>query len=90
MISFRTENRPLSLYTSKIGIVKMSNKEVRQWYLENVSKIVDNIDDALPIEEKARKAFEARNKIRTEARNLMADEKTKALLDAEKPNKTFE
>lgn len=75
---------------SKSGIVKMSNKEVRQWYLENVSKIVDSIDDALPIEEKARKAFEARNKIRTEARNKMADEKTMALLDAEKPNKTFE
>ena len=76
--------------SSKSGITKMSNKEVRQWYVENVSKIAEGIDEALPIEEKARQAFEARNKIRTEARNKMADEKSRALLDAEKPNKTFE
>ena len=76
--------------TSKSDITKMSNVAVRLWYIEQVSKIADSIDESLPIEEKARQAFEARNKIRTEARNRMADEKTRDQLNAEKPNLTFE
>ena len=40
--------------------------------------------------EQAIQAFEARNRIRTEARNMMADEETRKLLDKERPNKTFE
>lgn len=74
----------------KDGIIKKSNREVRQWYIDNVSKIVDDIDQNFSIEEKAKQAFYARNNIRSRARNLMSDEKTRALLDAEKPNKTFE
>ncbi|MGM9587824.1 MAG: hypothetical protein ACI3VA_10100 [Candidatus Limivicinus sp.] len=42
------------------------------------------------MEERAYLAFEARNNIRKEARDLMADEKTRQKLDAERPNKTFE
>jgi hypothetical protein len=40
--------------------------------------------------EKAKKAFETRNMIRTEARNMMADEAARKVLDQERPNKTFE
>ncbi len=74
----------------KDSIIKRSNREVRRWYIDNVSKIVEDIDQNLSIEEKAKQAFYARNNIRSIARNLMSDEKTRALLDAEKPNKTFE
>ena len=72
------------------GIIKLGNSEVRKWYLDSVSRIPDSIDSSLPMLEKAKKAFEARNIIRTEARNMMADEKTRKLLEQERPNKTFE
>lgn len=72
------------------GIIKMGNAEVRKWYLDSVSHIPDEIDQSLPMVEKAKKAFEARNRIRTEARNRMADEATRKKLDQERPNKTFE
>lgn len=72
------------------GIIKSDNYAVRKWYIDNVSKIADVVDTSLPIEEKARQAFEARNLIRTEARNLMADKEARELLDRERPNKTFE
>lgn len=70
--------------------IKLGNSDVRKWYLDNVSKIHDNIDKTLSIEEQAKKAFEARNRVRTEARNMMADEATRKKLDKEHPNKTFE
>lgn len=76
--------------TGKSGIMKMGNAEVRKWYLDSVSHIPDGIDQSLPMLEKAQKAFEARNRIRTEARNKMADEATRKMLDQERPNKTFE
>lgn len=47
-------------------------------------------DSLLPMAEKAKKAFEARNSIRTEARNMMADEATRTKLDQERPNMSFE
>lgn len=74
----------------KDGIIKLDNVAVRAWYLERVSKIIAGIDRNLPIEEQARQAFEARNQLRTEAREMMADESTRAKLDKERPNKTFE
>lgn len=70
--------------------IKLSNTEVRKRYVQAVADIKNNIDSSLPIEEKARKAFEARNRIRTQARDMMADEKTRKQLDTERPNKTFE
>lgn len=72
------------------GIIKSDNYTVRKWYINNVSKIADSIDTSLPIEERAMQAFDARNLIRTEARNMMADQEARALLDKERPNKTFE
>lgn len=70
--------------------IKLSNTEVRKRYVQAVADIKNNIDSSLPMEEKARKAFEARNRIRTQARDMMADEKTRKQLDIERPNKTFE
>ena len=72
------------------GTIKLSNREVRKKYIEAVSNIKNNIYSSLPMEEKAKMAFEARNRIRTQARNMMADKETRKLLDSERPNKTFE
>lgn len=74
----------------KSYIMKLSNKEVREQYIDKVSKIKASIDSSLPMEEKAKLAFEARNNIRTEARKMMADEETRKKLDKEHPNKSFE
>lgn len=82
-------NKPLE----KVGgssKIKLSNIDVRKKYIEEVSKIKGTIDNNLPIEQQARQAFEARNRIRTEARSLMADEATRVQLEKERPNKTFE
>ena len=76
--------------TEKNSIIKLGNAEVRKWYLDAVSHIPDSIDHSLPIVEKAKKAFEARNRIRTEARDMMADGATRKRLDQERPNKSFE
>lgn len=75
---------------AKSDIIKLGNKEVRTWYIDHVLSILDSIDQDLPMAKKAKLAFEERNRIRTEARNLMADEATREMLDKEKPNKTFE
>lgn len=74
----------------KSSTMKLGNTEVRQWYVDKVSRIADGIDKSLPMEEQAKQAFEARNRLRTEAREMMADKKTKDKLDAEHPNTTFE
>lgn len=76
--------------SSKKGKIKLSSTEVRKNYINKVSNIKSTIDSSLPIEEQARQAFEKRNAIRTEARNMMADEEMRKKLDAERPNKTFE
>ncbi len=91
--NYATEvNLPQKLLTSssKSAIMQMDNVKVREWYLDKVSKIPDEIDPTLPIEDRAKQAFEARNRIRTEARNMMIDQETRQKLDKERPNKTFE
>ena len=76
--------------SSKSSTMKLGNTEVRRWYVDRVSKIAEGIDKSLPMEDQARQAFEARNRLRTEARNMMADEETRKMLDSLRPNKTFE
>ena len=76
--------------SSKNDIIKLGNVDVRKWYKDSISKIPDSIDKTLPVEDQAKQAFEARNRIRTEARKMMADEETRKKLDEERPNKTFE
>ena len=58
--------------------------------VERYAKNGVSFNNNLPIEQQARQAFEARNRIRTEARSFMADEVTRILLEKERPNKTFE
>ena len=71
-------------------IILLNNKSVREWYNNAVARIKDNIDDSLPIEEKAKIAFSERNRIRTMAREMMLDTKKKKELYKNKPNKNFE
>ena len=73
------------------GIIKKrTSREVREWYISEVSNIPNAIDETLPLEEKARQAFEKRNLIRSKARDMMADKEMRNLLETEKPNMTFE
>lgn len=76
--------------SAKSSTIKLSNAEVRKKYIEEVSKIKENIDASSTIEEQAKLAFEARNRIRSEARKMMADEDTRKKLEEERPNKSFE
>ena len=69
---------------------KLSNVDVRKWYIAHDKKIPDMIDKTKPIEEQARQACELRNKFRTQARDLMADQQARRELDKTDPNKTFE
>lgn len=70
--------------------VKLSNQEVREWYVSHVTAISDSIDNSLPLEEQAKLAFEARNSLRTQAREMMLDSDTRAMLDEKRPNRTFD
>ncbi len=69
---------------------KLSNVDVRKWYIAHDKKIPDMIDKTKPIEEQARQSCELRNKFRTQARDLMADQQARRELDKTDPNKTFE
>ncbi|MEG0370264.1 MAG: hypothetical protein RR593_09710, partial [Hungatella sp.] len=71
-------------------IMKLSNKEVRDWYLNEIEKIPENIPMDASSTERAISAFEARNRIRTQARDMMKDESARKDLDQNRPNKTFE
>ena len=73
------------------GIIeKKSNREVREWYISEVSNIPNTIDETLPLEEQARQAFEKRNLIRSKAREMMADKEMRNILETEKLNMTFD
>ena len=69
---------------------KLSNADVRKWYLECDKRIPDMINTDLSIEAQARQAFELRNSFRTIARDMMQDVKARAELDISDPNRTFE
>ena len=69
---------------------KLSDREARQWYLEQDRRIPEMIDKSLPLEEQAKQAFELRNKFRTQTRDLMKDQEKRKKLDREEPNKSFE
>lgn len=77
--------------TENSGIIeKKSNREVREWYISEVSNIPNTIDETLPLKEQARQAFEKRNLIRSKAREMMADKEMRNILETEKPNMTFD
>lgn len=68
----------------------MDNVAVRHWYIYHDEQIHKQIDPNLPLEERARQAFELRNTYRTQARELMADTEARAELERKYPNKSFE
>lgn len=87
-----SSNSPVNLLTNSANDDRITseNREIRIGYAESVSRIKDNIDKNLPIEEKAKQAFEARNAIRKSARDKMSDVELRKKLDREHPQKTFE
>lgn len=68
----------------------LDNKTVREWYIYQSDWIHSQISTELPIEERARQAFELRNKYRRQARDLMADQELRERLDREKPMREWE
>ena len=69
---------------------KLDNLTVRKWYIYHDERIHELIDSSLPIEQKARMAFDLRNKYRTQARELMADQELRRELDRTNPNPIWE
>lgn len=69
---------------------KMSDVDVRKWYVAHNKMIPDMIDTTQPIETQARQACELRNKHRYQARELMKDQKTRKQLDIDDPIKSFD
>ena len=74
----------------QIFLGKLDNLTVRKWYIYHDERIHELIDSSLPIEQKARMAFDLRNKYRTQARELMADQELRRRLDWTDPNPTWE
>lgn len=62
------------------------NQSIREWYVNEVSQITEHIDKSLPFTEQAKLAFDARNELRTAARNLMDDVETRKMLDKKYAN----
>jgi len=63
----------------------LSNEEVRDWYIDSLSrKITEIIEGEGSLREKALKAFQLRNELKMQAREMMADiEKRDRLPDPE-------
>ena len=71
-------------------IEKLGDKEVRVWYKYHDEQIPDLIDKTKPLADQAKQACDLRNKYRTQARDLMKNQKLRKMLDKEQPNKSFE
>lgn len=69
---------------------KLSDRAARKWYLRQDAQIPYKIDRSLSIEDQARQACDLRNQNRTNARDLMRDQKKRRELDISDPNKSFE
>ena len=63
---------------TKSGIMnmkgKMSDVDVRKWYIEQDKSILGQIDTTKPLKEQAKQACELRNKYKVQARELMANQ----------------
>ena len=77
-------------YIKKDSTIKYESEDVRKWYVSTTSQIHKMVDDTLSMEEKAHKAFDLRNKIRTGARDIMKDVEKRKRLDIEHSNFTFD
>jgi hypothetical protein len=70
--------------------MKLSNRAARRWYLAQDATIPFEIDRTADLETQARQACDLRNKNRTNARELMRDQRKRRQLDRDEPNKSFE
>jgi len=71
------------------GVV--TNEEfVRDWYTEQVDRILLRLDKRKPLEHQARQASELRNTIRTQARQMMSDGSKVNNLNETRPHLTWE
>ena len=68
----------------------LSNTDVRIWYKAKDADIINKIDRSKSLEDQAKEAFEMRNQYRTQARELMKDQKSRRKLDVKHPNISFE
>jgi len=69
------------------GRSSLTNAQARQWYVDNVKAIGDQIDTSLPLRRQALQAFRRRIEIRQMARDLMSD---RALADSLPPMRTLQ
>lgn len=67
-----------------------NNVAVRQHYLKTLEGIPGKIDGSLPIREQAFQAFQLRNAAKVEARAMMTDRQSAALLDKTVPIPTLQ
>ena len=67
----------------------LSSRSARAWYLSQEERIPNLIDRTQPLDMQARQAFEMRNDIRTQARDLMADRDRADFLGRTEPNMTW-
>ena len=70
--------------------MKLSNRAARRWYLAQDAMIPFEIDHSANLETQARQACNLRNMNRTNARELMRDQRKRKQLDRDEPNKSFE
>lgn len=66
----------------------LSNFEVRNWYHSHMENIPNLIDTTKTIEEQAKQAFDIRNTVKFQAREMMKDVKSRAKLDIKEPIKS--
>ena len=66
----------------------LSNFEVRNWYHSHMENIPNLIDTTKSIEDQAKQAFDMRNRVKFQAREMMNDVKSRAELDVKSPINT--
>lgn len=69
---------------------KMSDRDVRKWYIAHNKMIPDLIDADKSVEEQAMQACNLRNKHKLQARKLMRDQEKRKSLDISDPIESFE
>ncbi len=67
----------------------LSNRSARAFYLSEEARIPSLLDSSLPLEGQARQAFEMRNSLRTQSRDLMSDRRLAESLSRTDPNMTW-
>ena len=69
---------------------KMSDRDVRKWYVAHDRNIGELIDKSQTLENQAKQAHSLRNKYKFQARELMENQEKRMLLDKSRPLHDFE